>query len=125
MIFPRETTSSAHTAHLDKHRSAVLLKLPPSSSFSSSPLEDEEVVRDGPENKPESYQCEEERIKTFSAWPLNGIIHSKELVRVGFIYTGQGALVQCFQCGFKNGFWFEGDVPLDIHQSGSPYCPFL
>ena len=122
MISPRKTTSNPQTAHLGKRCSDVLLKLLPSSSL---PLEDEEVVRDGPENKPENYQCEKERIKTFSAWPLNRIIHSKELAHVGFIYTGEGALVQCFQCGFMHGDWREGDVPLGIHQSGSPDCPFL
>ena len=83
------------------------------------------VVRDGPGNKPENYQCEEERIKTFAGWPLNGIVHSKELAHVGFIYTGEGTIVQCFQCGFMHGDWREGDIPLDIHQFGCPDCPFL
>ena len=100
-----------------------MLNLPP-------PSEDELVVRDGPKKKlithvQKKYQSKEERIKTFLGWPLIRIIHSNELAHVGFIYTGEGALVQCFQCGFMHSDWRKGDVPLDIHQFGNPDCPFL
>ena len=74
---------------------------------------------------PENYQCEAERIKSFVGWPLNGAVHPEQLARVGFVYTGEGALVQCFQCGIKYCHWYKGDVPLNIHQKCNPRCAFL
>ena len=74
---------------------------------------------------PENYQCEAERIKSFVGWPLNEAVHPEQLARVGFVYTGEGALVQCFQCGVKYRHWYKGDVPLNIHQKCNPRCPFL
>ena len=66
---------------------------------------------------PENYQSEEERIKSFVEWPLNEAVHPEQLARVGFVYTGDGALVQCFQCGVKYRHWYKGDVPLSVHQN--------
>ena len=73
----------------------------------------------------ENYQCEAERIKSFVGWPLNEVVHPEQLALVGFVYTGEGALVQCFQCGVKYRHWYKGDVPLNIHQKCNPRCPFL
>jgi len=74
---------------------------------------------------PENYQSETERIKSFVGWPLNRAVHPEQLARVGFVYTGEGALVQCFQCGAKYRHWYEGDIPLNVHQKCNPCCPFL
>ena len=74
---------------------------------------------------PENYQCEAERIKSFVGWPLNEVVHPEQLACVGFVYTGEGALVQCFQCGVKYRHWYKGDVPLNVHQKCNPRCPFL
>ena len=74
---------------------------------------------------PENYQSEEERIKSFIGWPLNEAVYPEQLARVGFVYTGEGALVQCFQCGVKYRHWYKGDVPLNVHQKCNPRCPFL
>ena len=74
---------------------------------------------------PENYQSEAERIKSFVGWPLNETVHPEQLARVGFVYTGDGALVQCFQCGVKYRHWYKGDVPLNVHQKCNPRCPFL
>ena len=41
------------------------------------------------------------------------------------MYTGEGALVQCFQCGVKYRHWYKGDAPLNVHQKCNPRCPFL
>ena len=73
----------------------------------------------------ENYQSEEERIKSFVGWPLIEVVHPEQLARVGFVYTGEGALVQCFQCGVKYRHWYKGDVPLNVHQRCNPRCPFL
>ena len=74
---------------------------------------------------PENYQSEAERIKSVVGWPLNETVHPEQLARVGFVYTGEGALVQCFQCGVKYRHWYKGDVPLNVHQKCNPRCPFL
>ena len=74
---------------------------------------------------PENYQSEEKRIKSFVGWPLNEVVHPEQLARVGFVYTGEGALVQCFQCGVKYRHWYKGDVPLNVHQKCNPRCSFL
>ena len=74
---------------------------------------------------PENYQSEAERINSFVGWPLNETVHPEQLARVGFVYTGDGALVQCFQCGVKYRHWYKGDVPLNVHQKCNPRCPFL
>ena len=74
---------------------------------------------------PENYQSEAERIKSFVGWPLNETVHPEQLACVGFVYTGDGALVQCFQCGVKYRHWCKGDVPLNVHQKCNPRCPFL
>ena len=73
----------------------------------------------------ENYQSEAERIKSFVGWPLNEAVHPEQLARVGFVYTGEGALVQCFKCGVKYRHWYKGDVPLSVHQKCNPRCPFL
>ena len=74
---------------------------------------------------PENYQCKAERIKSFFGWPLNEAVHPEQLACVGFVYTGEGALVQCFQCGVKYRHWYKGDVPLNVHQKCNPRCAFL
>ena len=119
------------SAHVSGRRSAVMLRLP-SSPLSSSSLESD-VVRDGPRKEankrlpitPENYRSEAERIKSFDDWPLSDVVNPEQLAHVGFVYTGEGALVQCFQCGVKYSHWYKGDVPLIVHQVFSSDCLFL
>ena len=73
----------------------------------------------------ENYKSEEERIKSFIGWPLNEVVHPEQLAGVGFVYTGEGSLVQCFQCGVRYRNWLKGDVPLSVHQRCNPRCVFL
>jgi len=73
----------------------------------------------------ENYVSEAERIRSFVGWPLNESVHPEQLARVGFVYTGEGSLVQCFRCGARYRNWLKGDVPLTIHQRCNPRCAFL
>jgi len=73
----------------------------------------------------EKYGLEEERLKSFVGWPLNEAVHPEQLARVGFVYTGEGSLVQCFQCGVRYRNWLKNDIPLSIHQRCNPHCTFL
>ena len=73
----------------------------------------------------EIYSLEEERLRSFVGWPLNESVHPEQLARVGFVYTGEGSLVQCFQCGVRYRNWLKGDIPLSVHQRCNPHCAFL
>ena len=72
-----------------------------------------------------NYQSEVERIRTFVGWPLEHLVHAEQLARVGFVYTGEGSLVQCFQCAVRYHNWLKGDIPLNVHQRCNPDCEFL
>ena len=78
----------------------------------------------GPPVTPEIYRFEEERRRSFRGWALN-VINPKHLSRVGFVYTGVGTKVQCFQCGVTCSDWHKGDIPLNVHQRANPSCHFL
>jgi len=71
------------------------------------------------------YECEAERILSFVGWPLEQVIHPEQLARVGFVYTGEGSLVQCFQCGVSYRNWLKGDIALSVHQRCNPHCNSL
>ena len=72
-----------------------------------------------------NYQSLEKRIRSFTEWPLKNLFHPEQLARAGFVYTGEGSLVQCFQCGVRYRNWLKGDVPLSVHQKCNPRCAFL
>ena len=73
---------------------------------------------------PENYPREEDRLNSFFGWPLSGV-NPKPLARSGLVYTGEGALVQCCQCGVKH-HWSPRDNPLDAckRHCHSSSCPF-
>ena len=54
-----------------------------------------------------NYGSEEERLESFIGWPLNESVHPEKLARVGFVYTGEGSLVQYFQCGVRYRNWLK------------------
>ena len=72
-----------------------------------------------------NYESIEERIRSFVGWPLEHLVSAEQLARVGFVYTGEGSLVQCFQCGVRYRNWLKGDMPLSVHQKCNPRCAFL
>ena len=73
---------------------------------------------------PENYGSEDRRKESFVGWPLNAEVPPEILVRVGYVYTGKGTLVQCFCCGAQYQDWRKGDNPLGIHQKRNPQCSF-
>lgn len=72
---------------------------------------------------PANYHCKRKRIRSFDGW--SSAVHPVKLACAGFVYTGKGTLVQCFQCGVKYRCWNQGDNPYDIHYKCNPRCPFL
>ncbi|XP_063593637.1 baculoviral IAP repeat-containing protein 7-A-like [Penaeus indicus] len=65
------------------------------------------------------------RRRTFSAWPGGAGARADSLAEAGFIYTGVGDWVQCFQCGGGIHTWRHGDDPWADHAYFYPYCPFV
>ena len=96
----------------------------PQSSYVASRGGDDFLLTSLPINF-ENYRSEAERIRSFVGWPLNESVHPEQLARVGFVYTGEGSLVQCFQCGVRYRNWLKGDIPLSVHQKCSPRCVFV
>ena len=75
----------------------------------------------------EDYRYKLNRINSFVGWPLSETHKPERLASVGFVYTGEGTLVQCCHCdcGIKYRAWSKGDNPLSVHQKCNPRCPFL
>ena len=73
----------------------------------------------------ENYESEVRRVATFFKWPLDKVVRPNQLASAGFIYTGEGTLVQCYCCGARYRDWHKGDNPLTIHQKCIPRCSFL
>ncbi|XP_037792861.1 death-associated inhibitor of apoptosis 1-like, partial [Penaeus monodon] len=65
------------------------------------------------------------RRRTFSSWPKGAGAGADPLAEAGFIYTGVGDWVQCFQCGGGIHTWRRGDDPWADHAHFYPYCPFV
>ncbi|XP_047491533.1 death-associated inhibitor of apoptosis 1-like [Penaeus chinensis] len=65
------------------------------------------------------------RRRTFSGWPKGAGAGADPLAEAGFIYTGVGDWVQCFQCSGGIHTWRHGDDPWADHAHFYPYCPFV
>lgn len=70
---------------------------------------------------------EEERLKTFQEyhWPNTAPVPYKDLARAGFIYTGCGLEVECFQCHVKCSDWTYGEIAIKKHKELNKDCPFV
>lgn len=67
---------------------------------------------------------EEDRRRTFDAWPPGGPTPSK-MARAGFYYVGPARLARCFRCGVQWGDWSAADSVVAKHRQLSPGCLFL
>lgn len=66
----------------------------------------------------ECFYREEERLKTFDAWPLIDP-KPREMAMFGFYCTGQADRVTCYFCGVENCRWKQTDLPLAEHKHWS------
>eukprot|EP00118_Oscarella_pearsei_P024945 m.307174 g.307174 ORF g.307174 m.307174 type:complete len:675 (+) comp41984_c0_seq1:894-2918(+) len=88
-------------------------KSPPSAHASSPP------------SKPSHYFTDEQkRRETFANWPRTVPVGIGDLAEAGFLYTGRGDEVRCFECGVSVQRWVPGDVPIHEHIKASPDCTF-
>ena len=127
---------------LNPRQTAIIGQLQSSTLFSSKPIHTLVTGLDEPQSSyvasresdflfssfkitVENYSLELDRLKSFVGWPLEHLIHAEQLAMVGFVFTGEGSLVQCFQCGVRYRNWLKGDIPLNVHQRCNPRCVFL
>jgi hypothetical protein len=67
----------------------------------------------------------EDRLQSFKQWPKQILPDKYNLARAGFIYTGEGDIVQCFGCSIRVSQWEKTDFPWAEHLKWSPDCVFL
>lgn len=68
----------------------------------------------------ENYRFESERLNSFVGWPLCDPVKPKQLARAGYVYTGEGALVQCPECGVK----YHWHPMVNARERHNPDCSF-
>ncbi|XP_043511481.1 putative inhibitor of apoptosis isoform X1 [Frieseomelitta varia] len=68
---------------------------------------------------------EENRLRTFTDWPVNAAVDAARIAKAGFYYTGHALEVQCFLCGVKISDWNYGDQAIARHRLAEPTCPFV
>ena len=67
----------------------------------------------------------EQRLKTFYNWPKQMIPDKYALAKAGYLYTGQGDKVVCFQCGVGIYDWERTDDVWKEHYKWNPNCDYL
>ena len=73
-----------------------------------------------------AYGFFEDRLKTFSMWPVQIVNPSpQQLAEAGFFYSGQSDIVKCFSCDVKVSQWMATDKPWDEHLKWSPNCVYI
>lgn len=83
-------------------------------------------VNGGPyEEKQETIQDYDKRLRTFANWPHEDIISHKKLAKAGFFYDGNGDEVQCYSCGVKAKGWKPSDIAVRKHQELSQNCNYI
>ncbi|XP_058846965.1 baculoviral IAP repeat-containing protein 7-B-like isoform X2 [Acipenser ruthenus] len=70
-------------------------------------------------------RSEQDRLRTFHAWPSDAPVSSAELAKAGFFFLGPGDKVQCFCCGGILRQWVRGDCPWNEHVRHFPTCSFI
>ncbi|XP_064015558.1 E3 ubiquitin-protein ligase XIAP isoform X2 [Pogoniulus pusillus] len=68
---------------------------------------------------------EDYRLGTFVEFPLDCPVPASALARAGFVYTGEGDKVKCFNCHTTIEGWLPGDSPVERHKNLSPNCKFI
>ncbi|KFV66793.1 Baculoviral IAP repeat-containing protein 7-B, partial [Dryobates pubescens] len=65
------------------------------------------------------------RLGTFVEFPLDCPVSASALARAGFVYTGEGDKVKCFNCHTTIEGWLPGDSAVERHKNLSPNCKFI
>ncbi|NXN07392.1 XIAP ligase, partial [Indicator maculatus] len=65
------------------------------------------------------------RLGTFVEFPLDCPVSASALAQAGFVYTGEGDKVKCFNCHTTIEGWLPGDSAVERHRNLSPNCKFI
>lgn len=68
---------------------------------------------------------EDVRLKSFALWPGWSYARPEALAETGFYFTGQNDTVKCAECSVELTGWTAGQVPSQVHEDKSPYCPMV
>ncbi|ELU03371.1 hypothetical protein CAPTEDRAFT_169380 [Capitella teleta] len=68
---------------------------------------------------------EEIRLTTFVLWPEWSYARPEDLAKNGMYFTGQNDTVKCVECSLEVTGWTAGQVPSQVHEEKSPYCPII
>lgn len=68
---------------------------------------------------------EENRLKTFSTWPLSTVVPPSKIAKAGFFYLKTNSTVECFACHIRIDGWNYSDQVMARHRARSPQCPFV
>ncbi|KAK3601376.1 hypothetical protein CHS0354_037691 [Potamilus streckersoni] len=71
------------------------------------------------------YQIMEQRIKSFTGWPLRLDQTPQQMAEAGFFYVGVQDYVRCFQCGGGLRNFEPGDNPWIEHTRWYPQCAYV
>lgn len=72
-----------------------------------------------------AYKYYDARLNTFDAWPKQMTPDKYRLAKCGFVYSGKGDKVTCFQCGLHLKDWERNDDPWQEHYKWSSQCDYL
>ncbi len=72
-------------------------------------------------------KAESQRQETYKQkkWLKTDIVAPEVLANDGFVYLGEGDMVQCVFCEGKLRAWQPGCVPREDHERYFPCCPFV
>ncbi|KAK3535787.1 hypothetical protein QTP70_021099 [Hemibagrus guttatus] len=77
------------------------------------------------DDSPADWSAMSTRLNSFQTFPNSVQVPAERLARAGFYFTGESDRVRCFSCLHTIENWNQGDIPVERHQSVSPFCTFL
>ena len=72
-----------------------------------------------------AFVWESARLQTFATWPKEHIMPARHLAAAGFVFVGNCDNVRCAFCGGFLHDWEPTDIPIEIHRTFFPNCPFI
>ena len=119
---PSDEPTSAHSSHFPR------CPFVRGEDVENNPLEFPQYSAETPTNNPEDMTIENNRLKSFSAWPSGLEQTPDSLARAGFYHLGNAQKpdrVKCAYCRGRLFDWEAGDDPWMEHARNFPMCPYI
>ncbi|XP_063405194.1 uncharacterized protein LOC134688419 [Mytilus trossulus] len=73
------------------------------------------------------FKTPQERLASYTYWPVHSLFWPYPLVLAGFFYTGTEHIVRCFTCNYTASVnsWIPPENPSEAHARCSPDCSFV